>query len=75
MKANYLKGGYGYGHAKNALLEVILTKFKTPRETYSYYMTNRNELDTKLLIGAEKARVIAQATLNRVREKLGFRVG
>ncbi len=74
MRANYIKGGYGYGHAKTALLNLILEKFKTPRETYNYYMSNRNELDAKLMIGAEKARVIANATLKRVREKLGYKV-
>lgn len=72
MRENYLKGGYGYGHAKNALYELILEKFKTQRELYTYYMNNRNELDAKLKIGADKARVIAHATLKRVREKLGF---
>lgn len=74
MKANYLKGGYGYGHAKNALYELILTKFKQQRETYTYYMNNRNELDARLQIGADKARVIAKATLKRLRAKLGLKV-
>jgi tryptophanyl-tRNA synthetase len=41
---------------------------------YNYYMNNRSELDAKLQIGAEKARVIARATLKRVREKLGLKV-
>src|SRR5690606_28467847 len=27
MRQNYLKGGYGYGHAKNALLEVLLENY------------------------------------------------
>ena len=74
MSANYKRGGYGYGHAKTALLELILMKFKEPREKYTYYMNNRGELDLKLKIGAEKARIIAKATLNRVREKLGYTV-
>ena len=74
MHANYLKGGYGYGHAKTAFLELLLEKFKRERETYDYYMNNRNELDAKLQKGADKARVIAKATLKRVREKLGFKV-
>jgi tryptophanyl-tRNA synthetase len=73
MRANYLKGGYGYGHAKTALLNLILSKYKTQRETYNYYMSNRNELDAKLKVGADKARVIATATLKRVRTKLGFK--
>jgi tryptophanyl-tRNA synthetase len=74
MRENYLRGGYGYGAAKTALYELLLTKFKTQREMYNYYMANRNELDEKLLQGAAKARVIAKATLNRVREKLGLRI-
>ncbi|MCW3103065.1 MAG: tryptophanyl-tRNA synthetase [Bacteroidetes bacterium] len=74
MRANYAKGGYGYGHAKTALYELLLDTFKTQRETYAYYMNNRAELDAKLMIGAEKARVIARATLKRVRGKLGFKI-
>jgi tryptophanyl-tRNA synthetase len=74
MRENYLRGGYGYGAAKTALYELLLDKFKVQRETYNYYMANRNELDEKLLQGAAKARVIAKATLNRVREKLGLSV-
>ena len=74
MHANYLKGNYGYGHAKTAFYELLLETFKTQRETYSYYMNNRTELDAKLQIGAEKARKISKATLKRVREKLGFKI-
>jgi len=73
MQQNYLRGGYGYGHAKNALYELILEKFHTQRQTYNHYMNNRNELDAKLKTGADKARVIAKTTLNKVREQLGFK--
>jgi tryptophanyl-tRNA synthetase len=73
MRENYLRGGYGYGAAKTALFELIMDKFKKQREIYAYYMNNRNELDEQLLQGAEKAKKIARATLNRVREKLGLR--
>jgi len=73
MQQNYLRGGYGYGHAKNTLYELILEKFHTQRQTYNHYMNNRNELDAKLKTGADKARVIAKTTLNKVREQLGFK--
>lgn len=73
MRENYLRGGYGYGTAKTALYELLMDKFQQQRETFSYYMNNRNELDERLLKGAEKARKIARGTLNRVREKLGLR--
>lgn len=72
MRANYLKGGYGYGHAKTELLNLILTKFATPREKYNLYMNDKALLDKKLAIGAEKARKVAKETLRRVRTKLGY---
>ena len=72
MKANYLGGNYGYGHAKQALFELILEKFKTEREKYKYYMNNLAEVDALLKVGAQKAGVVANGVLARVREKLGF---
>ena len=65
---------FGYGHAKQALFELILEKFKTEREKYNHYMSNLPEIDHALLLGSEKARVIANEVLGRVREKLGFGV-
>lgn len=72
MEANYKGGNYGYGHAKQALYELILEKFAEPREKYQYYMENKDVLDEILAKGAEKASKVADATLARVREKLGF---
>jgi tryptophanyl-tRNA synthetase len=72
MRSNYLNGGYGYGHAKTALLELILLKFKTHREQYDHLMANQQEIDAALQIGADKARKIAKATLQRVRQKVGY---
>jgi len=72
MRQKYLAGGFGYGHAKQALYELILDKFKTERERYDYYMNNRSEIDKALEKGAEKAAVVANEVLNRTRQKLGF---
>jgi len=72
MRANYLGGNYGYGHAKQALFELIIEKFTTERERYNYYMNNLPELDKALQIGAEKAAIVANSVLKRVRAKLGF---
>ncbi|GGD16459.1 tryptophan--tRNA ligase [Hyunsoonleella pacifica] len=72
MKANYEKGGYGYGHAKQALYELIIDKFAEPRERYNHYMSNLGDIDKALAIGAEKARKVADAVLERVREKVGY---
>ena len=72
MHANYERGGYGYGHAKKALHEVILEKFREPREIFDYYMNNHQALETKLEEGEEKARVVARQTISRMRQALGF---
>jgi tryptophanyl-tRNA synthetase len=72
MTANYLGGNYGYGHAKQALFELIVEKFKTEREKYNYYINNLPEVDALLKIGAKKASTVANGVLQRVREKLGF---
>jgi tryptophanyl-tRNA synthetase len=72
MRANYLGGNYGYGHAKQALFELIVERFKTEREKYNYYINHLDEVDALLKVGAEKAGVVASGVLARVREKLGF---
>lgn len=72
MKANYENGNYGYGHAKQALYELILERFAEARERYNYYMANLNEVDAALKVGAEKAGGVAKKVLNRVREKVGY---
>lgn len=74
MRQNYLRGGYGYGHAKEELYQTIVNKFKKERELYNHYMSNKGELDKKLKQGEDKARLVARATLNRVREKIGYLV-
>tara|TARA_R110002049_G_scaffold307520_1_gene508225 strand:+ start:36342 stop:37310 length:969 start_codon:yes stop_codon:yes gene_type:complete len=72
MKTNYENGNYGYGHAKQALFELIVEKFAVERERYNYYMENLNEIDKALNIGAEKAKLVADGVLMRVREKVGY---
>lgn len=72
MRANYLGGNYGYGHAKVALFDLIVDLFKAPREKFWYYMEHTEELEKQLAIGAEKARKVAIPVLNKVKEKLGF---
>jgi len=72
MRANYTKGGYGYGHAKAALYELILSKFEKPRSRYNELMSNTNLLEKELQIGEAKAKKIAQEKLKLVRSVLGF---
>src|SRR5690606_16686464 len=72
MKQNYQQGNYGYGHAKQALYELILLKFDIPRERYHYYMEHLDEIEKTLAVGAEKARFVADDVLCRIREKLEY---
>ncbi|WP_290698840.1 tryptophan--tRNA ligase [Lacinutrix sp.] len=72
MKANYENGNYGYGHGKQALFELILKTFVTERERYDFYMNNLDKIDESLAKGAEKAKVVADGVLERVRGKVGY---
>jgi tryptophanyl-tRNA synthetase len=72
MRTNYITGGFGYGHAKTALFELILKKFEKERASYDELMANPATIEASLQVGAEKARKVAQVTLKRVREKLGY---
>ncbi|WP_046746084.1 tryptophan--tRNA ligase [Kordia zhangzhouensis] len=72
MRQNYLGGNYGYGHAKQALYELIAEKFATPRERFNHYIENKDEIDKALAIGAQKASAIANKVLARVRKKVGY---
>tara|TARA_Y100000994_G_C15691323_1_gene441651 strand:+ start:49 stop:1017 length:969 start_codon:yes stop_codon:yes gene_type:complete len=72
MKKNYSEGGYGYGHAKTHLLNLILDLFRKERKLYSELLQNPDHLYGILVKGEEKARVIADKVLERVRSKLGY---
>lgn len=72
MRANYINGGYGYGHAKTALYEIILSKFEKPRMRYNELMNNTALLEKELQVGEEKARKRAQEKLKQIRSVLGF---
>lgn len=72
MTANYHGGNYGYGHAKQALFELILEKFSNERARFDHLMANTAEIDAALAIGAQKARSVAQEVLKRTRTKVGY---
>lgn len=72
MKSKLEAGGYGWGHAKKDLFEGIMNRFSKEREVFNYYMNNLPELDEKLMVGAKKASMVADKTLARVREKIGY---
>ena len=73
MRQNYLNGGYGYGHAKNALLEVLLDNYATARAKFNELLNDKSSLDAYLDNGAIRASVVADEVLRRVRGKLGLK--
>lgn len=73
MRQNYLNGGYGYGHAKQALFELILEKYADARIRFDELMNDKVTLDAFLENGALKARDVAQKVLKRTRNKLGLK--
>ena len=72
MKANYEGGNYGYGHAKQALYELIIIKYATERAKFTELMEDKTLIEEELQKGALKARNIAQSVLKRVRTKVGY---
>jgi len=72
MRQNYLGGNYGYGHAKQALFELIVEKYKFEREAFNKFIDNPDLLEEKLMAGEEKARTIGRNVLSRVKQKLGY---
>lgn len=72
MRQNYEAGNYGYGHAKQALFELICTRFEKERAEYARLMANPEEIEEKLMEGAKKAKATASKVLERSRAKLGY---
>ena len=74
MRQRYAAGGYGYGRAKQALYELIISRFAAERAQFAYYMHNLPEVDQRLAAGARKAQDYGRTVLNKVREKVGYKV-
>lgn len=72
MKNNYETGGYGFGHAKKELIDLILKKYKEERRKFNYYILNPNEVESILKAGSYRAKITADIVLERVRKKLGY---
>ena len=71
-RERYLAGGMGWGHAKQELYEIMEARFAPLREKYDMYMKDPEQIDKILKEGAEKARTIASATVNRLRAAIGI---
>ena len=72
--AERYQSGIGWGEAKAALFEVLDAALGPVRERYAALMADPGQIDAVLAAGALRARVVARATLSRVRAKVGIGV-
>lgn len=72
LQKRYTTPGEGYGHFKLTLLEKIEEYFKPYEEKREYYLKNKKEVRDILEFGANKARKIAQAKMEQIRDCIGL---
>lgn len=72
MRQNYLGGNYGYGHAKQALFELILEEFAEERKRFDELITQPELIEKLLLDGAQKAKPVANEVLDRLKAAIGY---
>ena len=72
MSRRYRAGGYGYGDAKEALLAQLLRRFSAQRHVYADYLQHPQKIEEKLQAGEAQAATLAEVTLQKVRQALGF---
>ena len=62
----------GYGDLKKAVAEVVIEELRPIREKYQNLMSDVEELDRLLAIGAEHATEVSQLKLDEMKEKMGL---
>ena len=72
LAARYRAGGMGCGEAKEELFRVVNRELAPLRERFDAFMADPAGLDKILARGAEKARPLAAATVNRFRRAAGI---
>lgn len=73
MASQLKAGGYGYGHAKNDLLNVITERFTPMQKKRDELSKNQDYIYEVLKKGAAKATPIALETLKLVQERIGLK--
>jgi len=72
MERAYRAGGYGYGHAKKALLEIFEQTFEPFKSRREELKQNLDYVEKVLQEGAERARTEAVKTLDKARRAVGL---
>lgn len=66
----FRRGGMGYGTAKTILFEKINSVLEKPRAEYERLMANTDEIEQVLANGAERAKIVASKTIQRVKKAM-----
>ena len=72
LAQRYASGKEGYGHFKKYLKELIWDHFAEAREKRAYYLEHTDEVREILHEGAKKARKVASAKMEIVRDAVGI---
>jgi tryptophanyl-tRNA synthetase len=72
IATKYRSGGYGYGHAKKELLELIHNRFATAREKRKELAKDPQTIHDILAKGGEKARDRAEQVMEPIRKAVGL---
>lgn len=72
IRERYLAGGMGWGHAKQELFERMNEVLTPYRKRYEELMENQDYIHQVLKEGAEKARPLAAAKINMLRDIIGM---
>lgn len=74
VEAKYIKGGMGYKESKEILIKNISAFIAPLREKRKEIEADKKHVLTVLQEGAKKARAIAEAKMEEVREKIGVQL-
>jgi len=74
MKKRYRAGGLGWGHAKQALYEIINETITPFREEYNRLIADKGHIDNILERGSAQARELAEQKLILLRKEVGVSI-
>lgn len=63
----YIRGGVGYGDAKNRLITLFLEHFYNEKVKYDYYMSNPDVINEILITFEDKMKLVAEEKLNKIK--------
>lgn len=72
LKSKFTNGEIGYGDAKKTLLEAVLEHFRPYREKRIELQNNMDYIGQVLKNGNQRAKAIAQAKMEKVKQKVGL---